>query len=235
VREEQGLRFISAAVVIDLTVSLIYTKFSNSLASHCSQSLSILIGNLAMITLGSLLLITSNQSLGRNKRIIGYLILHGVSRAVYESNMKAVMADAFMDYESTLFLILANTFKMVSCGAAYLIYALLIHERLVYAEVVISLSLLALFGYLLSLTLSAPYLAISREESPSDVSEDYSAPSIATGKVSGSSGGPSLGGVLTATTLPMKRERGALNDMLLPRVSSTSSLNSEMMFVPEYF
>jgi hypothetical protein len=153
--------------------------------------------------------------------------------------MKAVMADTFMDYDSTLFLILSNTFKMVSCGVAYLIYALLIHERILYAEVVISLSFIALVGYLLNLTLAPSYAVLSRddeaEERPSE-GEGGSGPSSAAGRnQSGGSVGTILGGVLTTAGIPIKGERGTLNDLLLPRLSSSSSLNSEMMYVPEYF
>ena len=179
-----------------------------------------------MITLGSLLLVTSNESLGKNKRIIGYLILHGISRSVYESNMKAVIADTFMDYETSLFINLANTSKTVSCGVAYLIYALLIHQRILYAEVVVSLSLVALIGYFWNLTL--PSSNHIRQDHMASESE-----SSCGGNPSGttfSGGGPST--ITTGTGIGV---RGTVDEMLIPRLSSTSSLNSEMLYVPEYF
>jgi uncharacterized membrane protein len=237
VREEQGLRYISVAAVVDLTASLIYTKFSNYLASKFTQSLSIFFGNISMITLGSLLLVTSNQSLGRNKRIIGYLILHGISRSVYESNMKAVIADTFMDYETSLFIILANTSKTISCGIAYLIYALIIHERTVYAEVVVSLSLLALLGYLLNLTLpSSDHIRQHHDllQRGSGSGSEYSCGGNPSGTTI-SGGGPSTIGTSGATIGGGGGGLGTVEEFLIPRLSSTSSLNSEMLYVPEYF
>jgi hypothetical protein len=228
VKEEQGLRYISVAAVVDLTASLIYTKFSNYLASKFTQSLSIFFGNLSMITLGSLLLVTSNQSLGRNKRIIGYLILHGISRSVYESNMKAVIADTFMDYETSLFIILANTSKTISCGIAYLIYALIIHERTLYAEVVVSLSLLALLGYLLNLTLpSSDHIRHTHHHMGSGSDSEYTS--------CGNPSGTTITSGTVCTTTGATMSGGGVDDLLIPRLSSTSSLNSEMLYVPEYF
>lgn len=255
VRKEQGLKYISVAAIIDVTVSLFYTKLSSYFKSSNSSNsiLSLLIGHISMFTLGLLILITSNSSLGQNKRIIGYLILHGIARSVYENNMKIILLNLFIEYDTIVYLTFTSSFKIISCGIAYLIYALFIHERIIYAIVIIILSMISFICYM-------TLLCINSHKPMNKVTYDQFAASYNINSYDHHNSGETNNNLINnmnnqslldnnnnllgkyPSTLNgnnlfgKEKERNNSNvyDDLIPR-SSTSSINSEMMYVAEYF
>lgn len=134
--------------MIDLTVSLVFTKLSNMVCTKNLGQFPMVLWGAACITwLGLIIMFVSNDLLGHNRRIIGYTMIHGMARAVYENNIKAVTADFFPEHGPLAFSVTGFA-KTFACGMSYLVYALVIERRARYGMVVTTAGVLATLGYL---------------------------------------------------------------------------------------
>mmetsp|Transcript_15427 Transcript_15427/g.23270 ORF Transcript_15427/g.23270 Transcript_15427/m.23270 type:complete len:512 (-) Transcript_15427:185-1720(-) len=149
VLEQQGMQYIGVAAVVDLSTSLIFTKLSNALVKSMGQFPMIIWGGACMMSVGLLIILASDHSIGQNRHIVGYTLVHGMARAVYENNMKAVVADFFPEHEGLAYS--ATGFaKTFASGVAYLVYALAIEQRWKYGLVVTIAGAAATIGFVFS-------------------------------------------------------------------------------------
>ena len=149
VLKQKGIEYIGVASVIDLTVSLLFTKMSNMVCTKTLGQTPIVLWGAACITcLGVIIILVKNRDLGDiNRRIVGYTMIHGMARAVYENNIKAVTADFFPEHEALAFSV-SGFAKTLACGISYLVYALVLERRQRYGYVVTTAGVLATIGYL---------------------------------------------------------------------------------------
>ena len=150
VLHQKGMQYIGVASVIDLTASLLFTKVSNVCTKKSGQCPIVLWGAACITAMGLIIIFINNKDLGHNRRLVGYTLIHGMARAVYENNMKAVTADFFPEHEPLAFSVTGFA-KTFACGMSYLVYALVLERKERYGLVVTTAGALAIIGYLWSL------------------------------------------------------------------------------------
>jgi hypothetical protein len=150
VHEEQGLEYVGIVCVIDFSASLAFSYLGNKFTkcASSSQTPMIIWGWLCMTTIGLLVLTFSNDELGTRRRIVGYAITHGMGRAVYENNHKAVIANFFTEHETVAYSVTSFS-KTLTSGVAFIYYSFLV-TRNYYGGTVIVTSGLGLVGYLVA-------------------------------------------------------------------------------------
>jgi MFS family permease len=153
ITEERGLQYVGVVSTIDILISFITAYLSNKIAQKIGQFSIIIFGGLCMSTVGLVLLFTSNDAIAQNRRIIGYTLLHGLSRAIYESNMKAVIADVFPEHEAIAYSVTAFS-KNIATATSYIAFALNSH-RFTFILVVIITGLLSVISYICAYIVNA--------------------------------------------------------------------------------
>ena len=148
VNTEQSRGFVGIVCMIDFSTSLAFSYFGNLMTKRVlsSQTPMIMWGWLCMTTIGLLVLTLSNHELGTRRRIIAYAVTHGMARAVYENNHKAVIANFFPEHETVAYSVTSFS-KTLTSGITFMYYAFLV-TRDIYGVVVIVTSGLGLLGYL---------------------------------------------------------------------------------------
>lgn len=149
VNNEQSRGFVGIVCVVDFSTSLAFSYMGNKMTKWCmssSQTPMLVWGWLCMTTIGVLVMIRTNQELGTRRRIIGYAITHGMARAVYENNSKAVIANFFPEHETVAFSVTSFS-KTLTSGITFMYYAFIV-TREVYGAVVIVTSGLGVLGYM---------------------------------------------------------------------------------------
>jgi hypothetical protein len=99
-----------------------------------------------MTSIGVLVVSFTNEQLGMRRRIVGYAIIHGMARAVYENNHNAVIANFFPEHEAIAHSVTSFS-KTLASGGTFIYYSFLVTRNYYGATVIVS-SGLGLIGYL---------------------------------------------------------------------------------------
>lgn len=145
IEHERGIEYIGVVCCTDLAVSIVFTKVGNYIAKKTAHSLVIALGAMCMIGVGMLLLLVEDATLSQNRKLIGFTVIHAIARAVYENNLRAIVADFFPEHEAISFSFTGSA-RSLFAGAAYLFFALR-QNRFEYAITVITTSLLGFLSF----------------------------------------------------------------------------------------
>jgi hypothetical protein len=148
VTDQQGRKYVGIMSIIDFFTSLIFSFFGNQLTKRLSNNQTPMIawGWMCMTGIGMFVILLSDNDLGTPRRLIGYACAHGMTRAVYENNVKVVIANFFPENQSIAYTVTSFS-KTFTSGITFLYYSFIVTRRY-YGVLVIMTSTIGLLGYI---------------------------------------------------------------------------------------